>query len=339
MENNKKKSEVPLVSVIIPAFNAVATLQECLTALMLSDYPAIESIIVNDGSTDRTATLARSLSGTRLIEQANAGSAAAKNLGARHAKGDFFYFLDSDVIVERETVSQMVETAKHYKVDLVVGRYSTRPMNNDLIHHYKAMADFVQYIPPKARTEVRINHQMGGGGDFFSRLAFERLGGFSEKYVGASVEREELYLRFYKLGFRSAANPFIKTRHYFPSFKSLIKNYAKRIYETVKLLQEERSPFSYISLRNAIVTPFLAVISLCAGLLWLGGVVPGWTILATGVGFIWGAADFLKETWVRKGAMKTCILFWIHWLVCCIILISGAVSKILVTFQRAFQKK
>lgn len=84
-------------SVIVPAYNSAATLARAVDSVIVQSYPAHEIIVVDDGSTDATAEVARGYGeAVRLLQQANAGVAAARNAGARAATGDWLAFLDAD---------------------------------------------------------------------------------------------------------------------------------------------------------------------------------------------------------------------------------------------------
>ncbi len=83
-------------SVIIAAFNAEAFLAEAIDSVMAQSRPVAEIIVVDDGSLDRTAEIAASTAGVRLIRQPNAGPAAARNRGLALAAGDYVAILDAD---------------------------------------------------------------------------------------------------------------------------------------------------------------------------------------------------------------------------------------------------
>lgn len=87
----------PRFAVIIPAFNASATLRQAVDSVLAQTYAAHEIIVIDDGSTDTTAEVARSY-GTRvtLISQGNSGVSAARNAGARAASAEWLCFLDAD---------------------------------------------------------------------------------------------------------------------------------------------------------------------------------------------------------------------------------------------------
>ena len=86
----------PLISVVIPAHNAEKYLAEALESVRAQTFPDYEIIVIDDGSTDRTAELASSYSGVFLLQQSNRGEAGARNTGIRAARGKYVAFLDAD---------------------------------------------------------------------------------------------------------------------------------------------------------------------------------------------------------------------------------------------------
>jgi glycosyltransferase involved in cell wall biosynthesis len=86
----------PRISVIVPAFNAEATLAETLASIRNQSYQPIEVIVVDDGSTDGTLKLTQSFSFVRVLTQQNAGVAKAFNAGVAESQGDYIAFLDAD---------------------------------------------------------------------------------------------------------------------------------------------------------------------------------------------------------------------------------------------------
>lgn len=90
-------SAVPLVSVIMPAYNVEQYVIEAIQSVLDQDYESVEILLIDDGSQDNTVELVRrSAPQVKIIQQANAGVAAARNTGLRHANGDFICFLDAD---------------------------------------------------------------------------------------------------------------------------------------------------------------------------------------------------------------------------------------------------
>ena len=86
----------PLVSVMIGAYNAAPYLGEAIESVVGQDYEPLELIVVDDGSTDGTADVARSFTQAKLIQQENGGNGAARNRAVENASGKLYAFLDAD---------------------------------------------------------------------------------------------------------------------------------------------------------------------------------------------------------------------------------------------------
>ncbi|SDG42148.1 Glycosyltransferase involved in cell wall bisynthesis [Pedobacter terrae] len=101
-----------LVSIIIPTYNAEKNLAETIKSAINQTWKNKEIILVDDGSTDRSLTIANQFSenGLIIISQKNKGAAAARNLGIKKAKGNFFQFLDADDLLSPNKIElQMKE--------------------------------------------------------------------------------------------------------------------------------------------------------------------------------------------------------------------------------------
>jgi len=86
----------PLVSVIIPCYNYGRFLAQALDSVCTQDYPAVEIVVVDDGSTDDTAAVAARYPEVVYVPQPNQGLSAARNAGIRASRGDYLVFLDAD---------------------------------------------------------------------------------------------------------------------------------------------------------------------------------------------------------------------------------------------------
>ncbi|SFE00956.1 glycosyltransferase family 2 protein [Roseivivax sediminis] len=89
---------MPRASIVVPAYNAEATLDETLRSLVAQSFRDLEIVVVDDGSSDRTPAIARSIGDPRirLVQQPNRGLAGARNSGIHAAKGEFVGFCDAD---------------------------------------------------------------------------------------------------------------------------------------------------------------------------------------------------------------------------------------------------
>ena len=189
---SEQSADPPVLSVVIPTFNRAAVLPRLFEALAACDPPAggVEFIVVDDGSSDDTAAVvARAeVPGLVSLRQDNAGAAAARNLGWRHARGALIAFTDDDCIPSRRWMVELVD-AFH---------------GSDLAAVGGAVVPFVPgFLAEFIQAERMVSH--GGDADAvkylvtanaaFTRDALEAVGGFDERFPGAAGEDTDLTFR------------------------------------------------------------------------------------------------------------------------------------------------
>lgn len=117
----------PKLSVIIPLYNAEATLDYTLRSVRASSEKSLQIICVNDGSTDNSAqvlqTHASEDARVKVITQTNAGVSAARNIALRASEGKYVIFVDADDEVTPTYFSNLLSVAEQHQADLVVGGY------------------------------------------------------------------------------------------------------------------------------------------------------------------------------------------------------------------------
>ena len=164
----------PFVSIVIPVKNGSAVLDPCLRAIKRSSYKNFELIVVDDHSTDETVAVARS-HGASVYEAADgSGANSARNYGAARAKGDILVFIDSDIIVGRETILEIVETLDQGGLDAVVGLYSAKHRHESFVSQYKNLWVRYSYIKSPPAIDWLFGAISG-----IKRPAFEKMGGFN----------------------------------------------------------------------------------------------------------------------------------------------------------------
>lgn len=108
-------NEQPLVSVIVPAFNAENTILQTLQSAAAQTYPSLEIVIIDDGSTDRTRAIASEFCAAerraRVVGQQNAGLSAARNRGVRESSGPWIAPLDADDLWHPTKIEKQVKAA------------------------------------------------------------------------------------------------------------------------------------------------------------------------------------------------------------------------------------
>ncbi|GEM_PF-1311052 len=112
-KEKKYGTYTPNVSIIIPAYNEAAAIRECLDSVLRLDYPKhkTEIIVVDDGSEDRTADIARAYGkhGVKLIRTRHEGKPAALNAGIKKAKYNILFTVDSDTVLDRKCLAEIVK--------------------------------------------------------------------------------------------------------------------------------------------------------------------------------------------------------------------------------------
>ena len=133
-----------MISIIIPAYNAEATLGRCLDTILAQTYPDFEVLVVDDGSTDRTLTIAEAYAAKdpriKSLHKENGGVSSARNLALSKAKGEFIAFCDSEDEVKPDWLKDFASNSNG--ADIVIqdidyiypdGKTETCTLNSDFL--------------------------------------------------------------------------------------------------------------------------------------------------------------------------------------------------------------
>ena len=119
--------EQPLVSVIIPMYNAEKFITRCLQSVCGQTYPNLEILALNDGSRDGTLAVCQALAAQdariRVIDKPNSGVSDTRNRGLDLARGEYIQFVDSDDWLLPDFTARLVAAARQYRADLVTAPY------------------------------------------------------------------------------------------------------------------------------------------------------------------------------------------------------------------------
>jgi glycosyltransferase involved in cell wall biosynthesis len=137
-------SKAPLVSVIVPVFNAERYLERCIESIVNQTYSPIEIILVNDGSTDGSFDICKryrkSDARISVISQVNQGPNCARKLGLQKAKGKLIGFVDSDDWIAPEMYEKMVQIYEQYHAKLIstgiYRDYENERWNQEFCDHF-----------------------------------------------------------------------------------------------------------------------------------------------------------------------------------------------------------
>lgn len=200
----------PFFSIIIPVYNGGPQFRRCLEAIDQSSFDDWELIVVDDGSSDGSTALARR-SGVRLIETGSQqGPAAARNYGARLARGQYLYFIDADCELHADTLANI---AAHFNInpdlEALFGSYDDAPGAPNFIAQYKNL--FHHYVHQNSYQEAST---FWTGCGAIKRQLFLTLGGFDvQRYRRPSIEDIDLGYRLKQSGGRIHLVKHVQVKH------------------------------------------------------------------------------------------------------------------------------
>jgi glycosyltransferase involved in cell wall biosynthesis len=199
----------PQISVIIPVYNDARNLRTCLNGLRGSLEAPRECIVVDDGSTDGSADVARELGARVLSSGGRRGPALARNIGAQAAIGDVLLFIDADVCVDPDTIQRVrAEFDSDPELDALMGSYDSAPAVSAFVSEYRNLLHHHthQSSPGKAST-----FWAGCGG--IRKSVFIEFGGFDEMYQAPAIEDIELGYRMAQANRKVILFPDIQVKH------------------------------------------------------------------------------------------------------------------------------
>src|SRR5262245_54452424 len=205
----------PRVSVVICAYNAGDTLDDCLESLGRLRYPDFEVIVVNDGSSDATGDIARRYP-VRLIEVPNGGLSAARNIGLSAATGEIVAYTDADVRVDQDWLTYLVQP---FLTSDVVGAGGPNivPRDDPFVAQCVARAPGG---PTHVLLDDRIAEHVPGCNMAFRREALLAIDGFNPVYLRAGDDVDvcwRLQAKKQRIGFAPSA---LVWHHHRPSIKA-----------------------------------------------------------------------------------------------------------------------
>ena len=263
--------ELPFVSVIIPVYNGSKYIERCLDALMSSSCPSFEVIVVDDCSTDDTVNIVQQKGAKVLQLSEQSGQCTARNYGAKYALAGILLFIDSDVMVRKNTIEMVIKDFhRNHDIVAVFGSYDDEPAEKDFISQYKNM--FHHFHHQHSSTEASTFWT--GCGAIYKKV-FEEIGGFDQKrYKKPSIEDIELGYRIRNKGYRILLNKDIQVKHLKHwGFLSMLRTdifqraipWSRLIIETKFIPKDLNLQMSYKISAISVVLMILMIPFLCLG--------------------------------------------------------------------------
>jgi glycosyltransferase involved in cell wall biosynthesis len=216
----------PRVSVVVCAYNAERTMEQCLASLEVLNYPDYEVIVVNDGSTDNTLAISERFPYCKIISQPNKGLSVARNVGAEAATGEIVAYTDSDCVADPDWLTYLVGKMQFNGL-AACGGPNFPPPEDDMIPAAVA-------VSPGGPTHVLVSddvaEHIAGCNMAFRRDILLQLGGFDPLYRAAGDD-VDICWRFqdagYTIGFSPAAVVWHFRRNTVKAYLGQQKGYGK----------------------------------------------------------------------------------------------------------------
>lgn len=189
------------VSIIMPAYNSEKTIDLCLKSIFNSSYKNFKVIVVDDGSTDSTSEKAKKYRCKIIKLKKNRGVAYARNIGARNAKSNLLVFIDSDVIVRKNTLLKLVTAYKsNPTIKIVCATQSGKYLSNNFGAKFITLKVFYDYKWEK-NEKIREHSAITTDCCLIEKKVFDEIKGFNMGYKGAGMEEFEFSYRLNKKGY------------------------------------------------------------------------------------------------------------------------------------------
>jgi glycosyltransferase involved in cell wall biosynthesis len=232
-----RKVSRPLVSVIIPAFNSERFLGEALASVSAQTYAPLETIVVDDGSSDGTAAVARAHPEVSLIEQENSGPSAARNRGFHASRGEFVAFHDADDLMTPDKLAvQVGHMLEHPGVGCVLAEQELIVEEGAELPFWVEGSKIETVMPPRP-PELEDEPMVHPMSMVARRETFERVGNFDESMRAAedfdwmlrAAEQEIEIARLSEVLLRRRVHPGSLTQNAAASRAGLFRAFKARI--------------------------------------------------------------------------------------------------------------
>lgn len=163
---------IPIVSIIVPVYNAQNTICRCINSILSQTYPNFELLLVDDGSRDESGAIcdeyAEQDDRIKVFHKENGGVSAARNFALDHAQGEYIQFLDSDDWITPDATQKLVRAAEEHQCDMVISNF------------YRVVDDRVSVKGDIEKDDVLTReeyaeHMMESPADFYYGVLWNKL--------------------------------------------------------------------------------------------------------------------------------------------------------------------
>jgi glycosyltransferase involved in cell wall biosynthesis len=309
------------LTVVVPVRDGQNVLPDCLSGIWGSSRRPDEVLVVDDGSSDASAVVARAY-GAQVICHGGAarGPAWARNVGAAHAVGDILVFVDADVVVHLDTLEKIEgKFAVEPRLEALFGSYDARPRVLTVASRFKNLLH--HYVHQHGKL---LATSFWAGCGAIRRQTLLDLGGFDERYSAPSIEDIELGRRLVRAQKLIRLCPEIQCTHLKHwTLWSIVRTdvCARAVPWTRLVLSEGKLPddlnLSWKSRWSAVFAwgGVSALVS-CFGLMWVGSAAQAAMALVAGVLCLLATtllnAELYRFFFSQGGAVFACSTWFLH---------------------------
>ena len=293
-------SALPMISLVVPAYNEGLVIQAAIRSLLLLDYPNYEIIVIDDGSTDDTYEKALSTAREanaipiRVITKRNGGKAEALNTGMTAARGEFILNMDGDSKLSSNTLRACIRHFDNPKIGAVAG--NVKVINRENVWTNIQALEYVEGLAMarKAQSFMRIVNIIPGPLGMFRKTVLQQVGGYDHDTFAEDCDLTlKMLMRGWQIAYEPTAIAWVET-------PSRLLDLLKQRYRWTRGILQATSKHS-ASLwqpRKAGVNCFILWYMLFEGIMWPFSTLLGNLFFAY-VGLQYGLSTLLFYWWLQ----------------------------------------
>ena len=293
-------SSLPLISLVVPAYNEGLVIKAAIRSLLLLDYPHYEIIVIDDGSTDDTYEKALEVAREdhlipiRVITKRNGGKAEALNTGMTAARGEFILNMDGDSKLSSNTLRACIRHFDNPKIGAVAG--NVKVINRENIWTNIQALEYVEGLAMarKAQSFMRIVNIIPGPLGMFRKTVLQQVGGYDHDTFAEDCDLTlKMLMRGWQIAYEPTAIAWVET-------PSRLLDLLKQRYRWTRGILQATSKHS-ASLwqpRKAGVNCFILWYMLFEGIMWPFSTLLG-NIFFAYVGLQYGLSTLLFYWWLQ----------------------------------------
>ncbi|QDL53086.1 glycosyltransferase family 2 protein [Rhodoferax aquaticus] len=296
----REDSSLPMVTLVVPAYNEGIVIQAAIRSLLELDYPNFEIVVVDDGSTDDTYEKALEVAReqndipVRVITKRNGGKAEALNTGMTAARGEFILNMDGDSKLSRNTLRVCIRHFDNPKIGAVAGNVKVINREN-MLTNIQAL-EYVEGLAMarKAQSFLRIVNIIPGPLGMFRKSVLQQVGGYDHDTFAEDCDLTlKMLMHGWHIAYEPSAIAWVET-------PSRLLDLLKQRYRWTRGILQATSKHSHAlwQPRKAGINCFILWFMLFEGIMWPFSTMLGNLFFAY-VGIQYGLATLLFYWWLQ----------------------------------------